>query len=196
MTRSGGTGDDVYKLKSGDELQMSSPDSDGLTGTHDVVLFSDVNRLMTLERVDGNWCFSTDRVMSSGRELFYKRRIPWHEHSLSSANSIAWSDRTIKASVVQNGSADSDYLSGYSDGSNRMFGLEERTISRAVILTTILMAAPTMTRYGQFGNDSLTGKAGSDTLYGGDGADTLDGGPGGDTRSMAAPATCLQAEVW
>ena len=65
----------------------------------------------------------------------------------------------------------------YSDGSNRMFGLERRT-STGGDLDDNMMAAPTMALYGQFGNDSLTGKAGSDTLYGGDGAITLDGGPG------------------
>ncbi|MEI8326815.1 MAG: calcium-binding protein, partial [Betaproteobacteria bacterium] len=71
------------------------------------------------------------------------------------SDGVTWTHDDIKARVITNGTVGNDNISGISNYTNRMYGLD--------------------------GNDSLTGGALVDMLDGGKGNDTLNGGAGNDT---------------
>lgn len=68
---------------------------------------------------------------------------------------MTWSYSDIAAKAITNGTVGNDNISGYNDGTNRIFGLD--------------------------GNDILSGGALNDQIDGGKGADTLYGGNGNDS---------------
>jgi Ca2+-binding RTX toxin-like protein len=89
------------------------------------------------------------------------------------SDGVVWDDAAIKSRVITLGDAAANSISGYSDGMNRIYGLEGND--------NLYGGAQADLIDGGVGGDSLTGNAGDDLLLGGDGNDTLDGGAGADT---------------
>ena len=85
---------------------------------------------------------------------------------------MVWTDAQIKELVITNGTAGTDSISGYSDGANRIYGLDGNDTLSGGALSDLLD--------GGNGDDALHGKAGNDTLLGGAGNDTINGNAGDD----------------
>jgi len=147
-------GNDTYVLRKGSGVDRIS-DYDWTAGNTDTVVFEDVSstEVRALERR------GSDLVISYGesdtvRVESYFSDASYRVERFQFADGVSWGDAAIKARVQTLGDAASNWIGGYSDGSNRMYGFG--------------------------GNDNLSGGALADLIDGGDGNDTLSGGLGAD----------------
>ena len=143
--------------------------------------YSDVKSTdVTLERVGGSLVI---HIHGSSDEVVVESYFLAPHIVLSSLSSATASrnDTTIKELVVRRGTADADYVVGIPTDRTGCSVWRSGQSTGGDRPATILMAAPTLTRFTvSLGTISLTGKAGLDTLDGGADEDTLDGGTGED----------------
>ncbi|TVS44595.1 peptidoglycan DD-metalloendopeptidase family protein, partial [Xylella fastidiosa] len=182
-TLNGGTGNDTYRFAIGVGVDRIE-DSDSTPGNTDVVRFADVasTALTALERKDN------DLVIKYGTgdqltviEYFNPNYSGYKIEQFTFSDGVTWDDGVIKARVISKGDANDNYLRGYNDGSNRIYGLDGNDTIYGGALADILDGGHSDdTLIGNAGDDTLFGGTGNDVLSGGDGADTLDGGSGND----------------
>ncbi|UIT36681.1 hemolysin [Xylella fastidiosa subsp. morus] len=182
-TLNGGTGNDTYRFAIGVGVDRIE-DSDSTPGNTDVVRFADVasTALTALERKDN------DLVIKYGTgdqltviEYFNPNYSGYKIEQFTFSDGVTWDDGVIKARVISKGDANDNYLRGYNDGSNRIYGLDGNDTIYGGALADILDGGHGHdTLIGNAGDDTLFGGTGNDVLSGGDGADTLDGGSGND----------------
>ncbi|WP_341929606.1 S8 family serine peptidase, partial [Methyloversatilis discipulorum] len=151
----GGTGNDTYRFSKGDGVDTIT-DNDATAGNLDIVEFTNVasTEVTALNRVGNDLVLSygvSDSVRVAGYFTDASRQIEQFKFS----NGVTWTDANIKATVITNGTAGIDSITGYNGGTNRI--------------------------YGQDGDDSLTGGNQADLIDGGAGADSMTGGLGNDT---------------
>ncbi|MRT33701.1 calcium-binding protein [Xylella fastidiosa] len=180
----GGTGNDTYRFAIGAGVDRIE-DSDSTPGNTDVVRFADVasTALTALERKDN------DLVIKYGTgdqltviEYFNPNYSGYKIEQFTFSDGVTWDDGVIKARVISKGDANDNYLRGYNDGSNRIYGLDGNDTIYGGALADILDGGHSDdTLIGNAGDDTLFGGTGNDVLSGGKGADTLDGGSGNDT---------------
>ncbi|WP_375732106.1 calcium-binding protein [Xylella fastidiosa subsp. multiplex] len=180
----GGTGNDTYRFAIGAGVDRIE-DSDSTPGNTDVVRFADVasTALTALERKDN------DLVIKYGTgdqltviEYFNPNYSGYKIEQFTFSDGVTWDDGVIKARVISKGDASNNYLRGYNDGSNRIYGLDGNDTIYGGALADILDGGHSDdTLIGNAGDDTLFGGTGNDMLSGGKGADTLDGGSGNDT---------------
>ncbi|MRT54496.1 hemolysin [Xylella fastidiosa subsp. multiplex] len=178
----GGTGNDTYRFAIGAGVDRIE-DSDSTPGNTDVVRFADVasTALTALERKDNDLVIkygTGDQLTISN--YFYSAEYKVEQFTFS--DGVTWDEAAIKARVITNGDASNNYLRGYNDGSNRIYGLDGNDTIYGGALADILDGGHSDdTLIGNAGDDTLFGGTGNDMLSGGKGADTLDGGSGNDT---------------
>ncbi|QPC02220.1 calcium-binding protein [Xylella fastidiosa subsp. multiplex] len=188
-TLNGGTGNDTYRFAIGVGVDRIE-ESDTTAGNTDVVRFADVasTALTALERKDSDLVIkygTSDQLTISN--YFYSAEYKVEQFTFS--DGVTWDEAAIKARVITNGDASNNYLRGYNDGSNRIYGLDGNDTIYGGALADILDGGHSDdTLIGNAGDDTLFGGTGNDVLSGGDGADTLDGGTGNDTYRFAIGA--------
>ncbi|MBK8570449.1 MAG: calcium-binding protein [Nitrosomonadales bacterium] len=151
----GTAGNDTYQFSKGDGADTYS-EYDTTVGDNDIAQFMDVQstEVTGLNRV------SNDLVLSYGiaDQLTIKNYFTGAGYRIEQfkfSDGVTWSYSDIAAKAITNGTVGNDNISGYNDGTNRIFGLD--------------------------GNDILSGGALNDQIDGGKGADTLYGGNGNDS---------------
>ena len=182
----GGTGNDTYVIARGDGVDTIS-DYDPTAGNTDVVQFTDVasTELASLERKGDHLVLkygASDQLTL--KDYFYTGSSGYKVEQFSFSDGVNWDEAAVKARVMTSGSMTNDYIAGYADGSNRIYGFDGNDYlaggSRGDLID------------GGDGIDTLTGGAGDDQLYGGAGNDVLndssgnnlfDGGANDDTLS-------------
>ncbi|MGC3997734.1 MAG: calcium-binding protein [Anaeromyxobacter sp.] len=172
-TLDGGTGNDVFVVRRGGGADTIT-DSDTTSGNLDTLRFEDVasTEVSAVQRVGNDLVLrfgaAQDRV--TVKNHFYS--ASWRVETIQFSDGVTWSDGVIKAKVVTIGDGASENISGYADGSNRMYGNGGSDTLSGGNLADMLD--------GGDANDSLTGNTGDDLLVGGEGNDTLNGGAGAD----------------
>ncbi|MFE8346222.1 MAG: calcium-binding protein [Xylella fastidiosa subsp. multiplex] len=175
----GGTGNDTYQFAIGAGVDRIE-ENDSTPGNTDVVRFADVasTALIALERKDGDLVIkygASDQLTVSN--YFDDIYSGYKVEQFTFSDGVTWDEAAIKARVITNGDASNNYLRGYNNGSNRIYGLDGNDEIYGGALDDML--------YGGAGNDMLSGGGGADTLDGGSGNDTLNGGTGNDTYRFA-----------
>ena len=184
---SGDTGNDTYVLTKGDG-QVTISDGDTTADNIDTVQFLDVEstEVTALERQGDDlllWYSTADQLHIRS----YFSGGAYEIEKLAFSDGVSWDEAAIKARVITHGTTLADRISGYDDGTNRIFGLEgDDYLAGGVLADQLDGGAGNDYLSGNAGNDSLSGGAGNDTLFGGEGADTLLGGAGDDFLSGGA----------
>ena len=179
----GGEGDDTLSGQSGDDTYVFAKGAgvDRINGYYigtnaDVVQFLDVTstELTALERNGNNLVFkygTSDQLTvanyfdtSFGAYAFIRQ--------FQFSDGVTWDEATIKSRVITQGNTYDDWINGYSDVPNRIYGLDGNDNLSGGALNDLLD--------GGAGNDDLWGYAGNDNIYGGAGDDRLAGGAGVD----------------
>lgn len=168
----GGAGNDTYKLAVGagvDHIQ----DYDTTVGNTDVVTFTGVasTGVTAVERQGDGLVLkygTGDQVIVD----FYFGSRGWQVEQFKFSNGVTWDEAAIKARVITVGTTGNNTITGYNDGTNRIYGFDGNDSLTGGALADFID--------GGNGNDTLDGKAGNDTLLGGLGADSLYGGLGND----------------
>ncbi|AIC14136.1 calcium-binding protein [Xylella fastidiosa] len=178
----GGTGNDTYQFAIGAGVDRIE-ENDSTPGNTDVVRFADVasTALIALERKDGDLVIkygASDQLTVSN--YFDDIYSGYKVEQFTFSDGVTWDEAAIKARVITNGDASNNYLRGYNNGSNRIYGLDGNDEIYGGALDDML--------YGGAGNDMLSGGGGADTLDGGSGNDTLNGGTGNDMYRFAIGA--------
>lgn len=173
----GGTGNDTYMFSVESGIDTIS-DYDTTAGNTDVIQFADVasTGLTSMER-QGNYLVltygSSDKV--SVNEYFNTSYPGYRIEQILFSDGVMWDEAAVKAQVITMGTANGETITGYDDGTNRIYGLGGNDTLYGGAMNDLID--------GGEGNDSLNGNAGADTLFGGDGSDTLQGGDGDDLLS-------------
>jgi len=176
----GNAGSDVYFFQQGfgnDHIHQY----DSATDAIDVVNFADLTsqQLMQIIRQsnDLSMIFTNgDQLTVDGYFETAARRVDRFDF----AEGEQWDLSSIKAHVDTLGTAGDDSLYGYTNGDNRIFGLEGNDDLHGNSGNDYIN--------GGNGNDSLYGQSGNDTLQGGLGKDTFTGGTGADTFKFTTVA--------
>lgn len=177
----GGTGNDNYLFVKGDGNDCIN-EYDTTVGNSDIVQFADINsnELTTLQRLGDDLVLkygSADQLTVSN----YFRSAYYRIEQFNFADGISLDNTAIKARVMTTGTAGRDYIYGYNDGTNRIFGFDGNDyLSGGSEDDLIDGGNGSDVLYGYGGNDSLLGGTGNDYLYAATGIDTLLGGDGDD----------------
>ena len=198
----GGTGNDTYLFAIGAGIDKVN-DYDSTVGNADVVQFTDVKstELSSLERQKDDLILnygSADRLTVA----YFFISVAYRIEQFKFSDGVVWDEAAIKAHVITNGTVGDDFISGYNDGPNQIFGLtgndtlsggagndilsggdgNDKLYDQTSGSDTLLggLGDDYLSTYTSTGNDSLDGGAGNDSLYGGTGGDTLIGGDGND----------------
>ncbi|MBX3327389.1 MAG: calcium-binding protein [Nitrospira sp.] len=179
-----GAGNDTYKFGIGSGVDHIQ-DFDVTVGNTDVALFNGVasTAVSALER-KGN-----DLVLtySASDQLIVDAYFGQSGHEVEQfkfSNGVTWNEAAIKARVITMGTALNDSITGYDDGTNRIYGLDGNdTLVGGALADLINGGTGDDTLYGEAGiftggNDTLLGGVGNDVLFGRVGDDTLNGGEG------------------
>ncbi len=173
-------GNDTYLFATGSGIDRVS-DYDTTVGNTDVVQFGDVasTAITSLERKGADLVLkygSSDQVSVAN----YFSNVGYQVEQFKFSDGVTWDQAAIKARVITVGDANANSISGYNDGSNRIYGLDGNDNLSGGLQADLLD--------GGAGNDTLNGGAGNDTLDGGIGNDVLNGSTGSDTYQFAAGA--------
>src|SRR5690606_7228023 len=146
-------------------------DYDTTTGNTDIVQFLDValTEVTAVERHGNNLVLrygASDQLIIN----YYFSNSAYQIEQFQFGDGITWDDIAIKARTITYGTEDKETITGYSDGSNRIYGFAGKDTLYGGNLDDLLD--------GGDGNDTLHGGAGNDILLGGMGDDTLNGGVG------------------
>lgn len=172
---SSGAGNDTYKFAVGAGVDHIN-DYDTTVGNTDVVTFAGVasTGVTAVER-QGNGLVlkygTSDQVIVD--YYFHSSYLGYKVEQFKFSNGVTWDEAAIKARVMTVGTTSGDSITGYDDGTNRMYGFDGNDYLAGGALADLID--------GGNGNDTLDGLAGNDTLLGGLGADSLYGGAGNDT---------------
>ena len=178
----GGTGNDTFVFAKGAGVDRIS-DSDSTVGNIDVVSFTDVKstEVTSIERLGDSLVIK----YGTGDQLTVENQFTSDTYEIEQikfSDGVTWNEAAIKSRVITNGDASANSISGYTDGSNRIYGLDGNDyLYGAGFSDTLDGGAGDDWMSGAAGNDSLLGAAGHDTLNGGEGNDTLMGGTGNDS---------------
>lgn len=212
----GGSGDDLIRGGSGNDTLVGGVGNDGLNGglgndTYRFTVGSGVDRITdydtTLGQIDvvrfmGVASTALRGVERQGKALvlkygtsdqvilddYFHATYPGYQtKQFVFDGGVIWGEAAIKAQVVTLGTASADSIGGYSDGTNRIYGLDGNDRLGGEGLADVLD--------GGSGDDLLYGKDGSDTLYGGVGNDTLYGGAGNDVLNGGFGSDVLAGEL-
>ncbi|HHW4680776.1 MAG TPA: calcium-binding protein, partial [Xylella taiwanensis] len=153
-TFDGGSGNDPYEFAIGSGVDRIY-EQDSTAGNTDVVRFADVasTALTALERKGNDLVIkygANDQLTINNYFIAPDYKVEQFKFS----DGVTWDDVAIKMHAITKGDASNNFILGYNDGSNRIYGLE--------------------------GDDLIYGGALADTLDGGTGNDTLNGGAGND----------------
>ncbi len=175
----GGTGNDTYLFATGAGVDLIN-DYDTTAGNSDVVQFSNVasTALTALERKGDDLVLKYGSADQISVANYFNGNTGYKVEQFKFSDGVTWDEAAIKARVITNGTAGNDSISGYDDGTNRIFGLDGNDYLYGGALADQID--------GGIGNDSLNGNAGNDTLLGGAGMDTLNGGAGNDILNGGA----------
>ncbi|MCD8455313.1 calcium-binding protein [Xylella taiwanensis] len=180
----GGSGNDIYQFAIGAGVDRIE-DCDSTASNTDVVRFADVasTALTALERKGNDLVIrygSSDQLTVS--EYFNPNTSSYKVEQFAFSDGVTWDDAAIKARVITNGDAYNNYIVGYNDGNNRIYGLDGNDeIYGGTLADTLYGGDGFDTLISNGGDDTLLGGAGNDVLGGNSGADLLDGGTGNDT---------------
>jgi Ca2+-binding RTX toxin-like protein len=191
----GGSGNDVYRLRSGGNSRIVDSE-----GSADVVQLADVasTDVLSVQRMRGDLIVNYGAVdQLTVSDYFSSFYAPIEQFRF--ADGVSWDDAAIKARVMTMGAAGADYITGYTDGGNRIFGFDGHDklyggnkddqidgdngndyLSGYAGNDSLVGGTGNDNMYGGEGNDVLLGGDGDDTLYGDDGDDLLDSGTGND----------------
>ena len=181
----GGVGNDTYKFVVGAGIDHIV-DYDLTVGNVDAVTFTGVasTALTALER-QGNALVlkygAGDQVIVD--DYFRLNSSDYQVEKFTFIDDgVTWDEAAIKARVITVGTAGSDIIRGYNEGTNRIYGLDGNDDLRGDALADMIDggAGNDYLRGGE-GNDTLVGDIGDDQLYGDGGNDVLNGGVGFDT---------------
>ncbi len=169
----GNAGSDVYSFQQGfgnDHIHQY----DSATDATDVVNFADLTsqQLTQVIRQDNDLSMlftNGDQLTVDGYFETAARRVDYFDF----IDGEQWNLSSIKARVDTLGTTGDDSLYGYTNGDNRLFGLEGNDDLHGNSGNDYIN--------GSDGNDSLYGQSGNDTLAGGLGNDSLNGGSGKDS---------------
>ncbi len=169
---SGGIGDDFYLFSIGDGIDRISDYQFGFRDS-DVVNFTNVTSTdhTELQRISNDLVLkygTADQLTVSN----YFSSADYYIEQFNFADGASLDDMAIKARVMTMGTDGADYIVGYNDGTNRIFGFDGNDI--------LFGSGKDDSIEGGNGNDSIYGGAGNDILLGGDGDDLLDAGIGND----------------
>ena len=196
----GGLGSDAYHFTAGDGLDLIN-DYDSTAGNLDRVLFDgrSLADLVALERRGNDLVFEVgagDRVTVGNHFTGASYRVEQFVF-----NDASLDDAAIKARVVTLGDASANFMTGYNDGQNRLFGLDGNDglaggafadrIDGGSGNDTLNGYAGDDWMHGGAGEDRLVGSAGNDALLGGDGQDTVYGDAGSNLLLGGAGADLL-----
>jgi|CXWL01.1.fsa_nt_gi Ca2+-binding RTX toxin-like protein len=171
---SSGAGNDTYTFAVGTGVDHIN-DYDTTVGNTDVATFTGVasTGVTALER-QGNGLVlkygASDQVIVDG---YFNASFPGYKvEQFKFSNGVTWDEAAIKAKVITVGTTSGDSITGYNDGTNRIYGFDGNDSLTGGALADFID--------GGNGNDGINGQAGNDTLVGGIGADSLNGGLGND----------------
>lgn len=171
---SSGAGSDTYKFAVGAGVDHIN-DYDTTVGNTDVVTFAGVasTGVTAVER-QGNGLVlkygTSDQVIV---DYYFHSSYPGYKvEQFKFSNGVTWDETAIKARVITVGTTSVDTITGYNDGTNRIYGFDGNDSLTGGALADFIN--------GGNGNDTLNGLAGNDTLVGGKGNDSLVGGSGND----------------
>ncbi len=188
-TLNGDVGNDTYLLALGSGVDTIT-DYDTTTGNSDVVQFSNVasTALTALERSGNHLVIKYGTADQLTVNEYFNSGYPGYKiEQFKFSDGVTWDEAAIKARVITNGTVGNDSISGYNDGTNRIFGLDGNDYLYGGALADWIE--------GGNGNDSLNGNAGNDTLLGGAGTDILNGGAGNDILNGGADNDTLNGDV-
>ncbi len=169
----GGTGNDTYLFAIGSGVDIIT-DYDTTVGNSDVVKFNNVasTALTALERKGDDLVLKYGTADQISVAYYFNGNTGFKVEQFKFSDGVTWDEAAIKARVITNGTVGNDSISGYNDGTNRIFGLDGNDYLYGGALADQID--------GGIGNDTLNGNDGDDTLVGGVGMDTLNGGAGND----------------
>ncbi|MGC4096185.1 MAG: calcium-binding protein [Nitrospira sp.] len=179
----GNVGNDTYTFAVGSGVDHIN-DYDTTVGNIDVVSFTGVasTAVTALERLGNDLVLkygTSDQVIVDN--YFYPTSPNYKIEQFKFSNGVTWDEAAIKARVITVGTADPNHITGYNDGTNRIYGLDGNdSVSGGALADLVDGGNGNDAVYGQAGNDTLYGRAGDDTLRGGEGNDSLNGGTGND----------------
>lgn len=179
----GGPGNDTYRLSPGAGVDRIV-DFDTTLGQLDVVRFTGVasTALRGVERQGKALVLKYGTSDQVTLDDYFHATYPGYEtKQFAFEDGVTWGEAAIKARVVTIGTAGADTIGGYSDGTNRIYGLDGNdTLSGDTLADRLDGGLGDDLIYGKDGSDTLYGGSGNDTLYGGNGNDILNGGFGSD----------------
>ncbi len=184
----GDVGNDTYQFAIGSGSDTIS-DYDTVAGNSDTVVFSGVasTALTALERIGNNLVLrygTSDQLTVSN---YFSSSTGYKVELFQFSDNVIWNEADIKSRVITKGDVGNDNITGYSDGTNRIYGLDGNdTLYGGTLADTI---------EGGIGNDTINGYAGNDLLLGQDGADNLNGGIGNDTLNGGIGNDYLNGDV-
>ena len=164
---------DTYLFAVGDGQDIIHEEGD--SNSIDVVLFSNTASiaLNSLERWGDNLLlgYGAGDVLTVA-DYFSASYSGYKIEQFTFSDDVNWDEAAIKARVITNGDVNTNTITGYNDGNNRIYGLDGNDTLYGGALDDVLD--------GGDGNDVLKGGAGSDVLVGGRGNDTLNAEDGND----------------
>ena len=173
-TLRGQAGNDTYIFSKGDGVDRIIPSY--LGSNAEVIRFLDVTSAELTELVRNN----NDLVLKYGEtdQLTVVNHFDTsfgayaNIRQIQFSDGVTWDEAAINSHVMTMGNSYDDWIDGYSDAPNRIYGLDGNDNLSGGALNDLLD--------GGVGNDDLWGYAGNDELYGGAGDDRLAGGAGVD----------------
>ncbi|MEW6351947.1 MAG: calcium-binding protein [Thermodesulfobacteriota bacterium] len=176
-------GDDTYHIAKGDGVDVIYENASE-AGAVDVVKFIDVasTELTAIERqgVDLVLRYGTSDQLTVSQQFNTGYQVYFGADLIEFADGAVWDKATIRDKIITVGTSGNNSISGDSDVSNRIYGLEGQDTLYGGPLPDVLNGGP--------GSDTLRGSGGADTLLGGTGSDTLWGDAGGDTYLVGVGA--------
>ncbi len=190
----GGNGSDTFVIASGDGIDTVT--DTGYTGdpaidtaTVDVVQLGFKSTDITALLRNG-----TDLVIQSGigdqltityQLSTYHDNYGYGVEQFQFSDGVTWTQADVIARVITNGTVDADNMTGLSNSSNRMFGLDGNDYLTGGNQDDLID--------GGAGDDSLSGGEGNDVLLGNAGNDTLNESVGNNLYDSGAGADVINA---
>ena len=195
-TLDGGAGADTYGFGRGSGKDTITDYEYGGTN-QDTIVLSGLNTVdLTATEQCGN-----DLILKFGDadqitvQNYFDNSNAYRVERFVFADGTVWGDANLKNILVRYGDASANSITGYSDGTNRIYGLDGNdylyggaladTLDGGIGDDNLRGNAGADNLLGGAGNDTLSGNADADTLDGGIGNDVLKGGAGNDTYKFA-----------
>ena len=178
----GGLGNDTYVLAVRDGVDQIT-DYDTTTGNVDRVSFTGIasTALRGVERQGYDLVVKYGTSDQVRIENYFNTSFPGYKvEQFTFSDGVTWGDATIKSKATTLGTVAGESMTGYNDGTNRIYGLAGNDNITGGALADLLD--------GGSGNDLIRGGNGNDTLVGGVGNDVLYGGVGNDTYRFTVGA--------